>query len=116
MSDALRALIARVEAASGPSRELDEAIYGACWALSALWEECDRDEQAYQRGIGRYSESLDAALSLVPGGWDWMMGNVAGAILASPNGCDVAQSSAATPALALTAAALRARLAMEEQR
>jgi hypothetical protein len=44
------------------------------------------------------------------------MGNVAGAILASPNGCDVAQSSAATPALALTAAALRARLAMEEQR
>lgn len=78
-----------------------------------------------------YTASLDAALSLVPEGWSWsawgadrFTGTRPGAVLADetykapeiPWECDrpFIEGAAATPALALTAAALRARLAQME--
>ena len=64
-----------------------------------------------------YTSSLDAAASLVPDGWQWVCGqdrpeNGGAWADVQPNIVGVTKVRAATPALALTAAALRARLAM----
>ena len=116
---ALLALAERVEQASGADASLDSRI---------------------QRCIGAslfkpYTRSLDAALTLVPEGWwltldryiisddpkpntrTWriwlkrMVGDIEGD---GPVGSQKLFATGATPALALTAAALRARAAMEE--
>ena len=78
-TDALSALIARLEKAEGPSRELDAEI-----ALAAGWtriEDICGDgtrlgwiwTAPIKHGVGallpRFSASLDAALTLVPEGW-----------------------------------------------
>jgi hypothetical protein len=126
MSDAkgLRALIERVERAEGPDRELDAEI--ACAVLphfrgkypnifapgsitypgGFLWNAC------------HYTSSLDAAASLVPEGWQWTASGGCRQYQASSyctqshvSGRPTTEGDAATPALALTAAALRARLA-----
>lgn len=99
--DTLLALAARVEAAAGADRALDRAI-----AMAAMPPE--------RRGMyvrRHYTASLDAAASLVPEGWQWVVGQndsapVGTAFAIKDRALD---ATGATPALALTAAALRAR-------
>ena len=55
-------LIARLEAATGPDRELDAAIAGTD-AATAQWH--SEDETPF------YTASIDAALTLVPVGWSY---------------------------------------------
>lgn len=106
MGEELLELAARVEKATGPDRGLDYLIFCACVPLgeSAYWGPDDRENH--------FTGSLDAALSLVPSG-------VNIGLHIDHNGCDCAWSSrrvgwqpqvvpANAPALALTAAALRA--------
>jgi hypothetical protein len=131
----LTALIERVEAARGPEWELDAEI---AWLRTApdkkrlgppdlsrevwhaglptpAWVKWDSVASFHPRPTG----SLDAAASLVPVGLFWTVAfgqltpqePLGGALISRRDGSDVAQAEAATPALALTAAALRARLA-----
>jgi hypothetical protein len=99
-------LSCRVEAATGPDRELDALI---------------NDIAGRHPTMPAYTASLDAAITLVPEGWHWALRKMPlGTYLSSqfiiaPNGSDrpyvpdtLVQCEAATPALALTAAALRA--------
>lgn len=147
-------LIERIEAASGPDREMDRDILAAKGThvlekrgrdRKSWWYEIDGPD--YRRldpdgdryfGMPRYTASIDAALTLVPEGW--MFGiERAGSYDGSPkdeawcwpyesnfdpdwqNGQqgyrdapDGARGSAATPALALCAAALKARAYLKE--
>lgn len=135
----LQALAARCEAASGPDRELDVAVAlavdwrhpammaplraSASWqgdnAITNLAVEAERADSVLKYLL-RYTASLDAALSLVPEGRDWMVDNFDGV---PPRRCSASvfneagqpyadyEATAATPALALTAASLRARAA-----
>ena len=106
----LNELAARVEALSGPCREIDAMIWRATVRDAIHWG----DDAAM-----RFTASLDAAMSLVPDDAMWRLGH-------DGEGADPSQflavivgmterwwALAATPALALTAAALRARAAME---
>ena len=98
-------LIARIEAASGADRGLD-------------WEIHLHDGLA---GVGMYGDhppytaSIDAALSLVPDGWRLSISNMCGpgwfAGLHETDGYGEGYGRAATPALALCAAALKERKA-----
>lgn len=137
----LAALIQRVEAAEGPSRELDAEI--ACF-LRGYTIHADTDPKAgwFAYWLGEpegsecvncrewpaYTASLDAAASLVPSGCLYMARTLWDGGGETASGCaTVTQYSAApdrmwvwdysgnaaTPALALCAAALRARQAME---
>lgn len=95
----------RVERLEGPDREIDRAI---AEAIGIGWY--------YSQGNPefRYTASLDAAMSLVPEGYSW--------ILYSDGSCEVGPTpiagsmmdaeftaDAATPAIALCAAALKSR-------
>lgn len=85
-------LIERLEAASGPDMELDEAIW--------LATKCHIEPQR------SYTASIDAALTLVPKGRHATISTkhpVAAAVINGDPWCY------ATPALALCIAALRAR-------
>lgn len=108
MTSPLLLLAEKVEGLEGADREVDVAITCA----------------VFKRNVGhrKWTASLDAAMSLVPQGlhpgvseniwhlhWHAWMGRQDRD--GSPD--DVANANAATPALALTAAALRARAAME---
>lgn len=109
-------LIARLEAAEGPDRELDAEIENLLAGGS------DRDlEYIVSNGVEdttappRYTASIDAALTLVPEGWTWGIMHCAGAppeVCFYRAVCGVYSSIvavAATPALALCIAALKAR-------
>ncbi len=128
MSDraTLLALAARCEAATGADREWDWRIYlaikGRPWtATEDAWMR-DNGAQAFPASLPRYTASIDAALTLVPDGWKWTLhsADTAGPPCAYcvpnmgrlPWPMWVNDVSAATPALALCAATLRAR-AME---
>ncbi len=116
-------LVERVEAASGPDRELDCLIENALGL--AKFERDPRvnfgDADYTRAPYKHYTASLDAAMTLVPEGWGfavhtaddrartaravcWTEGNRA---VRSPKTSD--DGPIATPALALCAAALRAR-------
>lgn len=95
-------LAARVEGLSGPDREVDLKIMR--WAMNI---------GGPAENALHYTASLDAAMSLVPEGWNvgqWR-------IIGKPDSCRMWDdetdiiTSGSTPALALTAAALRARAA-----
>lgn len=111
MSCDLNDLADRVEAASGADRELDRTIkefVGHAWDYAAEWP---RDGQPI---AFPYTASIDAAITLVPEGYKWkiMCSDFDGYLCeiwtdGTPEYEHV--SRAATPALALTAAALRAR-------
>lgn len=117
-------LIERIEAASGPDRDIDLAIdLGARpdqWAQvchddpdSVPTQWCDDDE------LPRYTASLDAALTLVPEGVKFEIdGGVknarARASLYPLWHANHVTVLAATPALALSAAALKARAYLKE--
>lgn len=117
MSDLL-ALAARVEALDGPCRETDAAIMVALHPQLRLY----KDEFGYWRspatdGMVRASEYtglLDDAATAMPAGWWWSVGSCERErhATAGREGIEEAappiQVSAATTALALAAAALRA--------
>lgn len=104
----MKELIERIEGAEGPSRELDAEIIklvsrgvldGEYWTLPA------------------YTASLDAAMTLVPEGWNvgiflrhaWLRQNAQ--VWHRGIEASTKHGNAATPALALAAAALKARTA-----
>ena len=95
-------LIARLEQATGPNRELDHAVETAVlgeWTYYAP----------------EYTASIDAALTLVPEGFNWTVdGFPSGPACAS---CYLADAGGqlhdgATPAIAICIASLKARQAM----
>lgn len=118
----LSELIAKLEAATEPSRELDSAI-GQTIGMVAY----DRSTDVLGYPVGddapypAFTTSLDAALTLVPGGAFWRVGHDG----EGPNPADfradvlnvmpaerrsvTGKGVAGTPALALCIAALRAR-------
>lgn len=113
-------LLSRLSAATGPSRELDAEIALANgWMISGY----DRDNQAaYPRwrsptgqicpNVPRYTESIDAALTLVPerAGWklaSWFKDGYA-ADVHLPNGV-ITRGEGTTPAIALVIACLKAK-------
>lgn len=116
------ALIERLEAASVPDRELDLAIWRLVDPNAAEIEAAGKQPL---RWLHCYTASLDAAMTLVPKGWNWMAGNrdqpVARAYVNNGKSHSIGVGSrknpdlvwheavAATPALALCIAALRAQ-------
>jgi hypothetical protein len=116
---------ADIERAEGPSRELDAEILASLG--THVLEKRERDKKKwwykvggrqYERirpGIPRYTSSIDAALTLVPEGWHWMAATAEGdfirgtASVRDRDGGPSFTSAAATPALAICAAALRAK-------
>ena len=125
--DTLAALIERVEKATGPDAALDGIIWQAvtpagswCQNSDGVWllrVEDDRTPGATARAYShppRYTASLDAALALVPEGWQWVVGNMGNAhVYEERTAGKSVTAEAATPALALVAAALRARMESE---
>lgn len=132
--EALIELAERCEKATGPDRELDQELFDLLWPLRSLngltWRE------GGTRGIltsdaltPRYTSSLDAAMSLVPEGWliekqgEYPFPDDE----SRPFFCRVRPRhvgkadqaihvmDVATPALALTAAAIRSRASQVHQ-
>lgn len=115
----------RIEAAEGPSRDLDVEIAKAVGAKHGAIESVDLEARSVyyiDECALSYTASIDAAMTLVPEGWEWCMfsrnndeeGSKPSAELAPTtevwkNGKSAQIAFAATPALALCAAALRAR-------
>lgn len=134
----LNTLASRVEDVSGPDRELDAEI-GLCLGLKVERVTIGPDHRREEivttgrkagdhaptsRPISRYTASLDAALTLVPGGCSWrvgvsseprkaILGGSAAEVMQGCFGKLLAQTGGATPALALCAASLRAISSME---
>lgn len=117
-------LIARLEKATGPDRELDEAIVIEAPITKAFL----RGNKFGGFEVLPYTASLDAALTLVPEGWQWQVSNRAPAPHAgraylnnrelfhigggglSPNPAyRGSEETAATPAIAVCIAALNIR-------
>jgi hypothetical protein len=98
MTDKLIELAKACEAATGPDREIDTLIG---YAVDLPTEDAQ---------LPRYTASLDAALTLVPP-WSWRVGNLASGRAFADLGTQKSLQciEGATPALALCAAALRAR-------
>lgn len=133
MKDAatLLALAERVEALTGPDREVDAEIACALrigpnlpdWALRwdgdwtptiaghAVLRHLD-DSPGPSFKSREYTTSLDAAMTLVPENFDWVIARTNGGLTVYAQCGDGEQWFAATPALALTAAALRAHAAI----
>jgi hypothetical protein len=118
MGDALRVLIAGIESAAGPDADIDRLI--SHFVVYAPQPEFHLRLSLRDKWTApAYTASLDAALLLVPEGWQdcWTLeGRFCWLRRLTAEGVDEVQTEAATPALALTAAALRARLAMEERK
>lgn len=112
-------LITRVEAATGADRELDDAIEAEIgdWINLGGWQRKHKAtgvvESYSYRQAPAYTASLDAAMSLVPEGWCFTIGQSVGfsavADLWIAGKVPGIHQAADTPAIALTAAALRAR-------
>jgi hypothetical protein len=106
----LLTLAERCERAAGPDRELDVDIAEQV----SLWTQ--------QLTAPDFTTSLDAAMTLVPEGLEWGAGTYGNPDTEGPWAwcatqqqsaeCEFGYSRGATPALALCAAALRARAAM----
>ena len=124
--DELLALADRVEAATGADTLLDALVSAA--VNDAVLEVQDGCRAAFHSADGArwvsvpvlpYTASIDAALTLVPSGWrihtgdftirDWSMAADCESATATVIGRDGPEHGhASTPALAITAAALRA--------
>lgn len=129
----LLALAERVEAATGADRLLDAQIWLAVAMgeiqsgiarASGIWPKgCSEEEWSRRESLWitdnapRFSASLDAALALCPQGHWWNVGQDTDFAWANltPWGTDktIEALNCATPALALCAAALKARAASE---
>lgn len=130
MKEELLKLAERVEALSGPDREVEARIWCALNGKKYVghWREYDgpntrveyieppkRTPLASSTVALRWTASLDAAMTLVPKGWAWSVLDRRTTGYSKPNGqCwtkedrSTLHGDAATPALALCAAALRA--------
>jgi hypothetical protein len=130
-AEELRALASVVEALAGPDRGVDARIaiaigleaypgYGTADhvrlykedAVAELTKAARNQQNIWSSALPRYTADLNAAMSLVPVGWDFAVASegergVAGVIRRKPHAH--ADAEAATPAPALTAACLRAR-------
>lgn len=115
-------LITRLESADGPSRELDWAIAESLgWTRRQVGQviACYAPGDPHMKaGAPRYTASIDAALTLVPEGHSGQVSfnpNSAYATVVSPKCCDplddehIFSAGSKAPALALAAAALKAR-------
>ena len=78
MTQDMGGLIERLEAASGPDRELDEAIADALFPAEPFVQLADAPpgtgfrawrQDGHVQSALRYTASIDAALTLVPEGW-----------------------------------------------
>jgi hypothetical protein len=104
-------LAARVQAAAGADRDLDLAI--ARHFRVTVWMRNDEGTGNYETTHWHYTASIDHAMSLVLKGCDCGVNREQGRGVAwvsqpkAPPWCP--EIEAATPALALTAAALRSR-------
>lgn len=148
MDEETSELIEKIEVAGGPDRELDAEIGVAAsryddsrivYAKGKRWYRSPgKGRIPFHVGGGnggtsfgviyqqtRYTASLDAALTLVPEGFEWSLEYQAGHHVSSDGECMVAiaklgdpcrdwESTSATPALALCAAALKARAYLKE--
>lgn len=117
-------LIAKLSAATGPSRELDAEIAVVVNGGEIVWkqtrytmEQHPARRYASAQHIGgygfdhvpEYTASLDAALTLVPDEYDWVIGKTnSGLTVYAKVGPNI-EEFADTPALALCIAALKAR-------
>ena len=128
-------LITRLEAATGPDRELDAAIftavyhdkvpspivesgYGWRYDKGHWWLATGEDARTPPKCVfpPRFTASIDAALTLVPEGWRWHSYHwrrkdepkIMSLVTNEPH-VGIAHGKAATPALAICIAALRAR-------
>lgn len=103
MTHDLEALAARVEAAVHPSYVLDQDI-------------ADAVGYPPRARLPSYTASIDAAVTLVPSGYDWCVfaDGFAGVGPRVADEVPDASKCGATPALALCAAALRARATTTE--
>lgn len=131
----MQELIERLEKATGPDRELDGLIYGSLRGLKRnggtfhiyLSEETFQFEHPtvrhtngpaalYVRGcnVGEFTESIDAALTLVPDGWLWDVASSGAAWVMPDYELDgqIVIGGVQQPAIALCIAALKARLAV----
>lgn len=111
-------LAERCEQATGPDRELDAAAHEAAGLpfVMEYWTESDTTPQRNLSHVPRYTASLDAVLTLVPEGRDFTLDRITPCGSLAPCNASIARCSgnAATPALALCAAALRTRAASPE--
>jgi hypothetical protein len=117
MADTLIELAGRCEKATGPDREIDADIADPLPVCANL---NPRDTRGHVlEHVPAYTASLDAAMTLVPEGWHSSIFTTEGATLRGSaavrdrDGGPSFTSSAGTAALALCAAALRARAAMK---
>jgi hypothetical protein len=116
MSDpiTLLALAERCEQAAGPDRVLDAEILCAIYGFTIHKENRCVNSSSWDRVTG----SLDAAVTLVPEGWDFCISKgwdeECAVSLAPANKVTEVISTSTTPALALCAAALQARAAAYE--
>jgi len=118
-ADELKALANRCER-DEPSRELDGSIAAALGLEHGPWETVYVETRSIRSGAERapaYTTSLDAAVSLVPAGSFWLRKSQYAMTCAceatDKNGWFVhIDGKGARPALALCAAALRARAAL----
>lgn len=138
--DDILELAAKVERLDGPCRVCDElSLLAIGWKLEraqglgerAIWIDANGVRTAHRQGDGwfRPTSSLDAAMKLIPGpDWEWSLEVEMGHLYFCEDERMVAivkmgdpmrgwESTAATPALALCAASLRARATdMERER
>jgi len=106
----------RVEVLEGPDREVNRLI---AIAAGGYIEQRGRDgmlahkDSPNQFGSGwpDYTASIDTAMQLVPDGWDWQMTNTGSGTFGpySVEMGDAIDQEGKTLAVALTAAALKAR-------
>lgn len=146
-SDNLQRLVERIEAATGPDREIDALVHFTvnrrwvgripCWPPekvyrpdmeTGLYMAIEGKGYMYGDSVPTYTASLDAALLIVPDGMLWMLTNTgiqnrkepdftkATALVSNWRDMDTDETQAETPALALCAAALRARITQESRK
>ena len=109
-------LIERIEAATEGTLDLDREILAALgytWRGMGYWKDSGVTSEMW-KDTSLLTRSLDGAARLVPEGWCWHLGwlEANGEAIARLFRADSKRepiSSAATPALALCAAALKAR-------
>lgn len=122
----LEELARRCEEATGPDRELDCAIAEAIGWSDVWHSQVHGMAEGYapgavcEAGVPRFTQSIDAAETIVPEGWSWTIpGNWPWqARIVRPSDGRVAQplaQSCKSGALCICAAALRARAAIASQ-
>lgn len=104
-ADEMNALASRCEREEA-SRTLDVAIARAI--------EPDRPRSKYDPNLSRFTVSLDAAVTLVPDEYDWIVARANGGLTIHACVGNTTEHFGGTPALALCAAALRARAALSQ--